>query len=278
MRTSKLLGIWSVAILVLLAASCKSKREIGPPKDNVYRAAIRIKFTTLDPHFTTDIYSLAASGLVVENLYEYHYLKRPRELQPLLAESLPLISKDFKTFTFKLKKGIKYQDNPCFKSTNGKGTEVSAEDFSYSIHRIASPKKMSPTFSFFENTIEGIDDYHAGKAEAIKGVKVVDSHTLEIKLSKASPRFAFNFTDPRTGPLPKECVENLKNDITNTAIGSGPYKIVEWDPNSKLVAVRNPEYKTVAYPTDASPELKAQGLLADAGKPLPFVDKVSLRF
>ena len=222
----------------------------------------------------TDIYSIAAAGLVVENLYEFHFLKRPRELEPVLADGMPILSKDSKTFTFKIKKGIKYQDHPCFKSTNGKGPEITAEDFSYAIHRMSSPKKASPAYSNFENTVLGVEDYHSGKAPTIKGVRVVDSHTLEIKLSQARPRFAFTFTDPRTGPLPKECVDNLGGDLTNTVVGTGAYKIVEYDPNSKLVAVKNPDYRTMTYPTVGKPGDQEKGLLEDAGKPLPFVDKV----
>lgn len=275
MRKLKAVGALVLGcMLVMTLESCTGKREVGPPKENVFRLAIRSKFTTLDPHFMTDIYSIAAAGLVVENLYDFHYLKRPRQLEPLLADGMPTMSKDFKTFTFKIKKGIKYQDHPCFKSTNGKGPELTAHDFAYAIHRMSSPKKASPQYSNFEGTVMGVDEYHSGKAPSIKGVRVVDSHTLEIKLAKARPRFAFTFTGPRTGPLPQDCVENLNGELTNTVVGTGAYKIVEYDPNSKLIAVKNTEYKTVNYPTVGNPGDKEKGLLEDAGKPLPFVDKV----
>lgn len=275
MRQKSAVLVLCLGLVLSFLASCTRSKEVTPPKENVFRMAIKSKFTTLDPHYMTDVYSISVAGLVIENLYEYHPLKRPLELIPLLADGMPTVSKDFKTFTFKLKKGIKYQDNPCFKATGGKGREFTAQDVEYSVYRISSPKKVSPGYSSYEDLLEGVNAYHAGKTDKISGLKVIDDHTIQFKLVRPSPRFVFNFTDPRSAPQPKECVEALGDDqMATTLIGTGPYKLVEYDPNSKAVAVRNPDYHTVTYPSDASPQFKDQGLLADAGKPLPIVDKV----
>lgn len=255
----------AAAVLPTLFISC-TRKEAGPPTENTFRMAVRSKFSTLDPHFTTDVYSLQVLGLMVENLYEYDYHKRPLEMFPLLADGMPTVSKDFKTFTYKFKKGIMWQDHPCFKETGGKGRELTAEDMYYAVHRISSPKRVSPNYSSYEGLLVGADEYHKGKAPTISGLKLLDKYTIQFQLTRPSPRFTMNFTDPRTAPYPKECVESLGDDLGNTAVGTGAFKLVEYDPNSKAVAVKNPNYNTIVYPKDAP--------VADAGKKLPLLDKV----
>ena len=79
---------------------------------------------SLDPMKQFD----TASGSLIANLYdtllEYHYLKRPYQLSPNLVEEMPKLSEDGLTYTFKLRKGIKFIDDACFK--DGKGREMTA--------------------------------------------------------------------------------------------------------------------------------------------------------
>ena len=98
------------------------------------------KIKGLDPIFAEDVYSALESGMAYEGLLQYHYLKRPFQLTSNLAESMPEMTADHKTYTFKIKKGVLFQDDPCFKATNGKGRELVAEDFIYSFKRLADPK------------------------------------------------------------------------------------------------------------------------------------------
>jgi ABC-type transport system substrate-binding protein len=269
MKTFAILGLALVSLL-----GCTRSKEVVPPKENVMRMPLKDKISSLDPHVTHDVYSLRAQGLFYESLYQYHYLKRPLELEPLLAESMPTISKDNKTFTFKLKKGVRYHDHPCFTASGGKGREVVAEDFSYMIHRVSAPKFVSPVFSAFEKKLVGVDDYHAGKVPTISGIKVLDSHAFQLTLLTPSPRFIYNFINAHTAPLPKECVEKLGDELARTELGTGPFLLKEYNAASKVVAVRNPEYRKMTYPGEGKPGDKEAGLLEDAGKPVPFLDKV----
>ena len=68
---------------------------------------------------------------------------------------------------------------------------------------------------------------------------------------------------------------------TNTAkisptipVGTGPFKMVEFNPSSKVVWDRNPTFRTEVYPSDGGPGDKEAGLLVDAGKTLPRVDRI----
>src|ERR1041385_734160 len=79
-----------------------------------------------DPVTSADVPSAHAIYKVYEGLYEYEYLDRPYAARPQLAEAMPEVSPDGLTYTFRLKKGVKFIDDPCF--PGGKGREVTAED------------------------------------------------------------------------------------------------------------------------------------------------------
>ncbi|MCC7405032.1 MAG: hypothetical protein IT288_11600 [Bdellovibrionales bacterium] len=120
--------IWIAALLVAIlgisTSSCTKKSSQG---ENVINAALRANLKGLDPVYASDTYSNAVVSQIYETLLHYHYLKRPLELAPLVAETLPETSKDGLTHTFKLRKGVMFHDDAAF--PGGKGREVTAQDF-----------------------------------------------------------------------------------------------------------------------------------------------------
>ena len=74
---------------------------------------------------------MVVAGQIYEPLYTYHYLKRPYEVIPLLAEDMPVISDDKLTYTIRIKRGVYYQEDSCFQ--NGTSRELKAEDFVFAI-------------------------------------------------------------------------------------------------------------------------------------------------
>lgn len=276
MNTSKLKFFVSTMIYSLLVASTvfAGPKTLNPPKENIFRISNQAKITSLDPHVTNDVYSSQAQALFYESLYQYHYLKRPYELDPLLAESLPRYSSDGKVMTIKLKKGVKFHDHACFEATQGKGRELTAEDVKYTIERIAAPKFISPSYGSFEGKLVGIEDYHSGKSPTISGLKVIDPYTIELKLTKKYPRFIYNFVGSSVSIVPKECVQKLGDTFTRNPVGTGPYIPKYIDLNSKIIAVKNPNYREEKYPSIGNKDSKEKGLLEDAGKRLPLNDGV----
>src|SRR5678815_1208509 len=85
-----------------------------------------------DPAKTSDVYSGTVIEAIFEPLLTYDYLARPAKLVPNTAESLPLVTDTGRTYTFKLKKGIYFADDPAFK---GRQRELTAEDYAYTIKR-----------------------------------------------------------------------------------------------------------------------------------------------
>ena len=146
-------------VLCLLAVSIFSSactKKGFDEKDLSLNIAIPANVKGLDPINANDLYSGTIIAQINEGLLQYNYLKRPLTLEPKLAEAMPVISKDGLTYTFKLKKGVKFQDNAAFK--DGKGREVTAQDFIYSFKRLADPRTVSEGFWIFDGKIKGLNE------------------------------------------------------------------------------------------------------------------------
>ena len=273
----------SVALLILLAfapTACTSKKKDEPA--NTVRLASVAKIKGFDPIFADDLYGGTETMRVYEGLLQYHYLKRPYTLVPALSEAMPERSKDNKTFTFKLKKGVLFQDDPCFKESGGKGRELTAEDFIYSFKRLADAKNASPGWWVFEGKIEGLDEWReagskAGSADyaaVVSGLTAPDRYTLKIKLKAPSIQFLYFLAMPFTAVVPREAVEHYGKEFLNHPVGTGAFRLVENLPGSKMVYAKNPTFRKDLYPSEGAPGDKELGLLADAGKPVPMADRI----
>ena len=93
--------------------------------------------TSLDPQQGTDLYSTRVASAIFEALYEFDYLAEPAKVIPCTAAAMPVITDGGKTWTIKLKPGIRFADAPAFK---GKPRELVAEDYVYSIKRALDPE------------------------------------------------------------------------------------------------------------------------------------------
>lgn len=264
---------------VLAFSSCTKKA--ADPANTLHISSIA-KFKGLDPVQSDDKYSAYELSHAYEGLLQYHYLKRPYTLIPLLAEAMPEISKDGKTYTFKLKKGVLFQDDASFKDTQGKGREMTAEDVIYSWKRLADPKNTSPNWWTLEGKIVGLDDWHNAAAKsgaadytkAIEGLKAVDRYTLQVTLTQPNSLFNYMLAMPSSAVVPHEAVDFYGKEFINHAVGTGPYRLTEFNPNSKAIWDRNPTYRKEVYPSEGEAGDKEAGLLEDAGKPLPLNDRI----
>lgn len=263
-------------IASLMLFSCTKGSNSGPPKENVFRYGIEAKMGSLDPHQSDNVYALMTEALFYEPLFQMHYLKRPYEITPLLAAELPKLSADGKTATIKIKKGIFFHDDPCFK--DGKGREVKIDDVIYMFERIAGKTINSSVYSGYQGNLVGVEAFHDGKAKTISGLKKIDDYTLEIKLTKVLPRFIYtlSLSDTRASIMPREAVEKYGDELARHPVGTGPFLPKEVNLSSKIIAVKNLNYNTVTYPTEGNAGDAEKGLLADAGKKLPLLDKIVL--
>lgn len=268
-----------VILATSLALSALSCTRNSSDEANTLQYGLRANLKALDPAQASEETGNEIMPSIFESLYEYHYLKRPLTLQPLLAEGMPEISKDSLTYTIKIKSGIKFQDSEVF--PNGKGRDVVASDFIYSWKRVADPRLKGEGFWIFDGKIKGINEWQAklqkgeGKFEdPIEGFSAPDDKTIVIKLTK--PYYALNYilAMTYTSVVPKEAVEKYGEEFMNKPVGTGPYKFVSWVRGNKVTLERNPTWHGGTYPAEGAPGDKEAGFLADAGKPLPFIDKI----
>ena len=183
---------------------------------------------TLDPAIGYDWQNWSMIKSIFDSLMDYE--PGTTNLRPGLAESYK-ISKDGKSFTFKLRSKVKFHN----------GREMTAEDVKYSLNRVTNPKTQSPGAGFF-GSIKGYDDMAGGKTEELSGVTVVDPLTVKIELSRPDATFlhvmALNFSSI----VPKEAVDAAGADFGKKPVGTGAFKLSEWTLGQRLVFQRNANY------------------------------------
>ncbi len=182
-----------------------------------------------------------------------------------------------------------------FKETGTR--ELVAEDYVFQIKRLASPKLNSPIFGMMSEYIAGLKEYADALAiEAKKngkgayldlnrlplaGVEVVDRYTYRVKLKGKYPQFVYWLAMPFFAPVPWEAERfynqpgmKEKNLVLDWfPVGTGPYMLTVNNPNKLMVLARNPNFHGERYPDAGEADDRARGLLNDAGKTLPFIDK-----
>jgi len=180
--------------------------------------------------------------------------------------------------------------------------ELVAADYVYQIKRLAHPKLHSPILSVMNDYIVGMKDYAvtlkqaydeiaAGRDSGIyldlgkyplTGAEVVDRYTYRVKIHGKYPQLMYWMAMPFFAPMAPEvdrffsqpgmAEKNLTLDWY--PVGSGSYMLTVNNPNRQMVMERNPNYHEELYPTEGEPGDGPAGLLRDAGRRLPFVDKI----
>ncbi|HBT25436.1 MAG TPA: ABC transporter substrate-binding protein [Pseudothermotoga sp.] len=187
----------------------------SPNYNSVIRVGSDQNPTTMDPAMYQDL----ASAQVMRNVFEtlVAYDADVKEIHPLIAESWE-VSADLKEWTFKLKKGVRFQKG---KFQNGR--EVTAEDVKYSFEREIS---ISPMVRLY----------------MVEKVEVIDRYTVKIVLKYPYAPFLTVLTDIGAAIVPKEECEGWGEEFTLHPVGTGPFKLVEWVKDSHMVFERNEDY------------------------------------
>ncbi|MGB5813378.1 MAG: ABC transporter substrate-binding protein [Polyangiales bacterium] len=175
---------------------------------------------TLDPHFAYDTLSTAACRLLYDGLLDYDY---DGNMIPSLAVALPEVSDNGKVFRFTLRDGVQFHN----------GKPLTAEDVSWSLHRLLSEKIGSPGYPFYKSIV-GAPAFHAGETDHIPGIVVVDDKTIEFRLDEPDQTFLNALAMPFAYPIERTHVEALEAAEGRTAvgrnpIGTGPFSLRRWE-------------------------------------------------
>jgi ABC-type transport system substrate-binding protein len=180
--------------------------------------------------------------------------------------------------------------------------ELVAADYVYQIKRLAHPHLHSPIFGLMSDYIAGLGDYadtlkaaSAAHAETggdkgfldlrdypLEGAEVIDRYTYRIKLRGTYPQLLYWLAMPFFAPVPWEAdrfysqpgMQERNITLDWYPVGTGPYMLTVNNPNRQMVLVRNPNFHGETYPATGEPGDREAGLLADAGKQLPFIERV----
>jgi len=222
--------VCALIVLLSLATGCNSNGtltlfDVGP--------------LTLDPAVARSSTSLTYIVEIFSGLVSFD---PELNLTPDIAKSWE-ISSDGKTYTFHLRDGVKFHN----------GKEVTASDFKYSIERACDPSTGSQTAETYLGDILGAKERLSGEAEEIRGIKVIDNHTLEITIDAPKEYFLSKLAHPAAFVVDQANVESGTYWWQNPN-GTGPFQLKEWQEDDFIILERNslyylepPEIEHVVY-------------------------------
>ncbi len=279
----------AMAWVIAISSGAIAQAVDGAPassKPKTLRFAIRVAETGFDPAQISDLYSRNVAAAIFDAPLQWEFLARPVRYRPNTLSELPEISADFKTFTFRIKPGIYFADDPAFK---GQRRELVAADYVYSWKRPYDPRWKSPNLYILESAqLLGLNELRQQVLKEKKpfdydrdvpGLRVLDKYTFQLRTAEPNPRLLMQFADSSVwGAVAREVVEAYGDKIMEHPVGTGPFKLAEWRRASKMVLERNPGFRETIYDEDAPAEDPlAQAAVAKLkGRRLPMIDRVEI--
>ena len=272
----------ALAVVLLAWLTCATAPAHAAADPNkVYHTYFPSAETGFDPARVSDLYSATVNEVIFERLLTYDYLARPAKLVPMLAEAMPEVADEGRTYTFHLRKGIYFAQDPAFK---GRQRELVAQDFVYSILRFFDPKNRSP-YAFMLEGIAGVMEL-AARAEKsgrfdydakVSGLEALDKYTLRIRLKETDYNFPFKIAHTSYGAVAREVIEAYGDDTMAHPVGTGPYMLKQWVRGSKIVLDANPGFRGFVWDFAASEPAWDEGVIsAMKGKTMPQIGRVEI--
>ncbi len=210
------------------------------------RFAISANMESTDPGNVYYGYMWNFSRLYARTLYTYDAQpgEAGQKVVPDLAEGDPEVSEDGKTWTVKLKPGMKYED----------GSEITAEDVKYAIARSNfGPEALPNGPKYYQEHLADSDDYEGpyedtdDPLEGFDGIETPDDHTMVFHLKKPFYDFKYVMVQPQSAPVPADADKG--EQYQKHVVSSGPYKFDgDYTPGSGLNLVRNEEWDAESDP------------------------------
>jgi peptide/nickel transport system substrate-binding protein len=245
------------AAVLLAACGSSSSSTTSGARGGTYRVeATDFGFSNnFDPtgEYTTNAWGMYR-GLLIRTLVGYKMTAGAagNQLVPDLATSVPTATDGGLTWTFTLKSGVRYAP-PV-------NRVITSHDIVTAFERIAKPA-LAAQYGFYYTTIAGMDTYASGKAKTISGITTPNNQTVVFHLTTPTPDFLYRLSLPAAGPIPQEVSKcfTTPGGYGRDVVSSGPYMIqgsdkvniascstiqpmAGFDPSSKLIMVRNPNY------------------------------------
>ena len=236
--------------LIFAACNPGEQSSTTTPQDN---GNLRLLYwqapTILNPHLSTGFKDSEASRITLEPLASFN---EDSELEPFLAEEIPSlenggVAEDGKSVTWKLKQGINWSD----------GTPFTAEDVVFTYQFLTNPEVASTT---------------AGVYEVVESVEAIDDYTVKVNFKEVNPAWTLTFVGAEGMILPSHLYQdyngaNARQAPANLmAVGTGPYRVVEFKPGDTVVYEANPEFRQADQLGFQRIELKGGGDATSAAR------------
>lgn len=207
-------------------------------EEQVYKTVYAEEVTTLNYLVTNTNVDMLVTANLVDSLVDYN---KYGVLQPGLAESWE-VSEDGKTWTFHLRKGVKWVD-----FEGNEVAETTANDFVSAAQYLLTPGNESNTANLFYGVINNAEAYFNGEITdfAQVGVKAVDEYTLEYTLKEAVPYFESMLTYVCFFPAYGQFLEEMGDQFgtgNSTLLYNGAYLLSEFEPQMQRILKKNPTY------------------------------------
>jgi len=233
------LGIWTSGLLL---AGCGGGKD---PEKMVFYYNESDGIATLDPAFAKNRSIIWAVHQLYSTLVETDNQLR---IVPGLAKSWE-VSTDRKVWTFHLRKGVVFHDDPAF--PGGRGREMVASDIVYSFNRLLDPATASSGAWIFHGRIHESAAFGAP-----------DDSTFVLRLSRPFHPILGLLSMGYCSVVPREVVTRYGKDFRSHPCGTGPFRFGSWEENQDLILLKNPSY----YERDST------------GRALPYLDAVKISF
>lgn len=186
---------------------------------------------SLDPHKVSGVWENRIVGDMFEGLVTENAKAEPIPGQATQWD----ISEDGRVYTFHLREDARWSN----------GDPVTAHDFVFGLRRILNPATAAKYASLLY-TIAGAEAFNTGETEdaSTVGAVAIDDRTLEITLNNPTPYFITQLTHYTAYPVPRRLVEEYGDQWikAENIASNGAYRLVEWQPNSKIILVKNDQY------------------------------------
>ena len=200
--------------------------------DQVIRIATGADPGSLDPQ----LISGEEEQIILQELFEGLVSRHPKTLEPIpaIAEKID-ISKDGKTYTFRLRKGVKWSN----------GQPITAEDFVYAWTRLLMPK-TGALYASMLYMIRGAQEFNSGDSSDSKtlGIQALSKRRFRVELLQPTPYFLWLIAAPQFAPLHRATVEKHGRQWIHPKhmVSSGPFRLVEHIPNNQITLRQNSHY------------------------------------
>ena len=247
---------------------------------------IRTSYTSGERGFDCVRESDEFTGTVCDNIFDsllqYDHLARPIKLQPRAAESLPEITDEGRTYTFRIRPGIHFTPDPAFK---GRRRELVAEDYVYSLKRFFDPKVRAQWAFLLEGKVAGADKLaedakRSGRFDydkPIEGLQALSRYVFRLRLVEPDYNMLYILAMPATAAMAREVVEHYGDVIAEHPVGTGPFKLGEWRRSSKIVLAANPDFREEYFRTAGGEDERDAAIAKHLeGKRLPLVGRIEI--